>query len=339
MRTLEAWKKIFGVAYRRVPLKRIFAAVALTIFAHVLVWLFAPRTIEIIAKNVPAEKIEFAEPDAMDVPEELLPEEFRKKDEPEFVPVNPNAPRAIPEPTNRHSAADQRSAQKNPDPTTRSRKPENPGELEDSRAIATNLISREFLPPELRTTQTKPPGEKAENVRENPNKEKHEHGVEAPDSGDGSVSLGETLEPPEEAREGIPDPQERPEVISPAGLNSITMKSNTATNEHGAVSLDAKYSEFGDYTQRMLEAIQAAWHIRCAGMSHTSLRGVVRVSFTLCPDGTLKNVKVLSSSAPEAATYACVDAIESRAPFEVWRPDMVALFGDEETSVISFYYR
>ncbi|MCD8204236.1 MAG: energy transducer TonB [Coprobacillus sp.] len=116
------------------------------------------------------------------------------------------------------------------------------------------------------------------------------------------------------------------------------MKSNTATNEIGVVALDAQYSEFGEYTQRMLEAIQAAWYVTCQ-RSEVHARGVVGVRFSLGSDGTIRSVEILQASAPEIAVYACQDAIESRAPYEEWGPEMIERFGDEQSTTIWFHYR
>lgn len=338
------WTTLFRVAYRRISLKRLGIAAVIALALHFIFYISAPNTFRLLAEYVPApqENLTLAEPENVVVPEELLPEEFRKKKEPEFVPVNPNAPEKMPEPTNNHAAVNQRAAQENPDPTTRSRKPTNDGESEDSRGIAEQLVPRELLPEEMRMTRVAE--EQIPETSENDASEKNEapaeaKGVAVPESAAGTIAAAETLEATEKPKTPkIPEPQARPQIAPPPGLKTLTMKSNTATNEIGAVSLDAKFSEFGDYTQRMLEAIQAAWYVTCE-RSAVHSRGSVVVRFTLCSDGTVKSTEVLHSSASELATYACRDAVESRAPYEVWREEMVALFGDEQTTTISFHYR
>lgn len=340
----KLWATLFRVAYRRISPKRIVVAALLAVVLHLVFYFSAPEAFRLFAEYAPVsrEALALVEPENIAIPEELLPEEFRKKKEMNFVPANPYAPEAIPELTDNHAAVNQRAAQENPDPTTRSRKPTHDGESEDSRGIAEQLVPRELLPEDMRMTRVaaKRTSESAseENAESDDAMPTEENGLAVPESEAGNVALGKKPEASAPKRGSIPEPQERPRIALPPGLKTLTMKSNTATNEVGSVSLDAKFSEFGEYTQRMLEAIQAAWYVTCERSSVHS-RGSVVVRFTLCSDGTIKSTQVLHSSASELATYACRDAIESRAPYEVWREEMIALFGDEQTTTISFYYR
>lgn len=338
------WSTLFRVAYRRISPKRIVIAALIALALHIGFYFSAPEAFRLFAEYVPVpqEDLVLAEPESVVIPEELLPEEFRKKKEPEFVPVNPNAPEMMPEATNNHSAVNQRAAQENPDPATYSRKPAHDGESEDSRGIAEQVVPRELLPESMRMTRVaakqNTESSEDENAESNDDMPTEKNGVAVPESDAGNITLGKTPEVPNLKRVSVPDPQERPRIAPPPGLKTLTMKSNTATNEVGSVSLDAKFSEFGEYTQRMLEAIQAAWYVICERSSVHS-RGSVVVRFTLCSDGMIKSTEVLHSSASELATYACRDAIESRAPYEAWREEMIALFGDEQTTTISFHYR
>lgn len=340
------WRTLFRAAYRRVPAKRVGTALVLAIFLHILFFATAPKTLVWLAEISPqAQSVTLAEPEKVVVPEALLPEEFRKKKEPVFVPVNPNAPEEKPPETQNQSAADQRAAQENPDPTSRSRKPTNDGEDGDSRAIAEQVVPRELLPESMRMTRVAPATQKQQEQANKADALKEEApkkdvGIDVPESESGTVAVGKEAgdQEQESSADAIPDPQERPQIAPPPGLKLLTMKSNTATNEIGAVSLDAEFSEFGDYTQRMLEAIQAAWYVTCE-RSAVQSRGSVVVRFTLCSDGTIKRSAVLHSSASELATYACRDAIESRAPYEKWGEEMVALFGEEQSTTITFIYR
>jgi hypothetical protein len=38
-------------------------------------------------------------------------------------------------------------------------------------------------------------------------------------------------------------------------------------------------------------------------------------------------------------TFACKDAISACAPFDAWRPDMVALFGEVDVVTFRFHYQ
>ncbi|MDR2863912.1 MAG: hypothetical protein LBV54_08620 [Puniceicoccales bacterium] len=141
------------------------------------------------------------------------------------------------------------------------------------------------------------------------------------------------------ADDGLPAPLPRPQAAK-VGTTGILMRNPSGVNQAGVLTLDAKYSEFGDYAQRMIEIIQASWWLIIErAQIHEAYGAVVVIEFTLCKDGTLKDVIVSSSSAKQAGTYACKDAIESRAPFDPWRPDMVAMLGEEEHSKFTFHYR
>jgi hypothetical protein len=38
-------------------------------------------------------------------------------------------------------------------------------------------------------------------------------------------------------------------------------------------------------------------------------------------------------------SLACKDAVMAPAPYDVWRADMVAMFGESDIVTINFYYR
>lgn len=352
------WRALTAAVYRGLPRRRFLAAMALTLLLHLAVYEASPSLLTALSRTVvPAKPAEIVRAEKFEeIPETLLPEEFRKK--PQFVPVNPNAPTATPKDDANLSAADQRAAQENPDPDSRSRTPTNDGELEDSRAVAEAVLPRELIPPELRAPAPTPaaaaPAPRVPAAEETPRAAGADVPAVAVESGgiaagDDAPETGEKKDAPEPAEEktaagdpadALPDPQPRPQIVPRAGLNSITMRSNTAVNEIGACSLDAKFSEYGDYTQRMLEAIQAAWYITVWRSAIVQPPAVVVVEFTLHADGTIDGARVVYSDASDPATYACLDAVVSRAPFERWRADMVAVVGGEsETGRISFYYR
>jgi hypothetical protein len=117
------------------------------------------------------------------------------------------------------------------------------------------------------------------------------------------------------------------------------LKTTTSTSEAGTLALDARFSEFGDYTQRFLEVVQASWWINIERTRIRESVAVVVVDFTLCKDGTLRDVIIAHHTSGEAASYACKDAIESRAPFDPWPEEMVKALGGEDRGRIVFHYR
>jgi hypothetical protein len=127
---------------------------------------------------------------------------------------------------------------------------------------------------------------------------------------------------------------------SPAGTSGLLLRNPVDVGRAGALALDARFSTYGDYAQRMLEAVQASWW---GILSRTRLddfaAGTVVVRFRLARDGTVPEAEIVSSTVPLLAALACKDAVQLPSPYDAWRPEMVALLGDEETVTITFHYR
>jgi hypothetical protein len=110
-------------------------------------------------------------------------------------------------------------------------------------------------------------------------------------------------------------------------------------NRAGSLAIDARFSNYGDYTQRMMEAIQSSWwsiieRSRFEGVS----RGRVTVRFRLHRDGTVTDAQVLGTEVTRVMTLACKDAVMAPAPYDIWRADMVAMYGESDTVTINFHY-
>ena len=98
-------------------------------------------------------------PENTPVPANLLPPSMRPTP-PKFVEINPLAPSLKPDKTNNTGAADQRAAQRDPDPLSASERPRMKGEEPDSTRI-TQGIPRDFLPEHLKPAPGQPLGKPA----------------------------------------------------------------------------------------------------------------------------------------------------------------------------------
>jgi TonB family protein len=108
----------------------------------------------------------------------------------------------------------------------------------------------------------------------------------------------------------------------------------------GALALDAKFSTYGDYAQRFLEAVQSSWWLLLSRSNAQDFSaGTVVIRFRLHPDGTVTDATIVSSSVSTLAALACQDAITLPAPYDAWRPEMLALLGDAEWVTLTFIYR
>jgi hypothetical protein len=125
----------------------------------------------------------------------------------------------------------------------------------------------------------------------------------------------------------------------PSGTYGLLLRRPVGVNRAGSIAVDARFSNYGDYTQRMLEAIQSSWwsiieRSRFEGVS----RGRVTVSFRLHRDGTVTDAKIHGTEVTRVMTLACKDAVMAPAPYDIWRADMVAMYGESDTVTINFIY-
>jgi outer membrane biosynthesis protein TonB len=132
---------------------------------------------------------------------------------------------------------------------------------------------------------------------------------------------------------------DRPRATVPTGTAGLLLRNAVGVNRAGALAIDARFSQYGDYTQRMLEAIQSSWwsiieRSRFEGAS----RGRVTVRFRLHRDGTVTDATILHNEVTRIMSLACQDAVTAPAPYDIWRADMVALFGESDIVTINFFY-
>jgi outer membrane biosynthesis protein TonB len=133
---------------------------------------------------------------------------------------------------------------------------------------------------------------------------------------------------------------ERPRASVPSGTSGLLLRNNVGVGKVGTVAVDARFSNYGDYAQRMMEAIQSSWWDIIDRMRlETAVRGNVVVRFKLHRDGSVTDATILYENVPHLMALACKDAVQSPAPFDAWRADMVALFGQEDDVTITFQYR
>lgn len=143
-------------------------------------------------------------------------------------------------------------------------------------------------------------------------------------------------------------PQPRPQPIAsatpraslPTGTSGLLLRNPVGVGRAGMLALDARFSSYGDYSQRMLEAIQASWWslIERARFDDFAA-GYVIVRFRIHRDGTVTDAEVIASTVPTLAALTCKDAVALPAPYDAWRADMVAMLGDDESVTITFHYR
>ena len=138
----------------------------------------------------------------------------------------------------------------------------------------------------------------------------------------------------------IPAPRARPRLSMkiPAGP---LMDNNTASSNTGRISIDSRFSEFGAYQQRMIEAISRQWNLLGSRYDLSSAIGSqVVINFALNTEGELVSFKIVFSTSTHTGAGLCEQSILSTAPYGVWTQEMVNTLGQQPQQVtIRFLYR
>jgi len=144
---------------------------------------------------------------------------------------------------------------------------------------------------------------------------------------DPAAKAGVKLQPRPRLNLGMPQ-----EVVrkSPRGVATMA----------GAVAIDSRLSEFGEYLDRMFEVIRTKWNDLNATASlpvpesHTH----VLVSFYLNKSGAIEDLQILDTNSGQTAQWLCLDSIKANAPYVEWTPEMVARLGQRQLITIKFIY-
>ena len=143
-----------------------------------------------------------------------------------------------------------------------------------------------------------------------------------------------------QVEQALPAPKPRPS-LSMRGYAGPLVDNKFRAEERGVLAVDSKFSEFGAYLQRMIEAIARQWTLLGAQYDLSSTYGtVVIIEYFINSQGELTSIKILDSNATQTGTRLCEQSILSTAPYGEWSEEMFATFGGKEQSVrITFHYR
>ena len=292
-----------------IDLRSAAIAVAVSLGLHLLLFLALPDTFhKVVAFVRPVEVLTAP----VKIDEARLPPKLR------FIETNPVANQAVPKTTPFTSSRNQTAAQPVPEKMpTKSPLPKSEG-TSDSLRIA------QGKPRSIDQSQSAPATQPSVSMAA-PVKA-------APPPGPGKSAAQPTPAP-------VAANPERPRASVPSGTYGLLLRRPVGVSRAGSIAVDARFSNYGDYTQRMLEAIQSSWwsiieRSRFEGVS----RGHVVVSFILHRDGTVTDAKIRGTEVTRVMTLACKDAVMAPAPYDIWRADMVAMYGESDTVTINFLY-
>jgi hypothetical protein len=135
-----------------------------------------------------------------------------------------------------------------------------------------------------------------------------------------------------------PIPRARPR-LAPELITGPLMRSQSSASRRGSLSLDATFSEFGEYEQQFYAAVQTGWYQEIEFFQPIDTATRVHIRFVLHADGRVEDVHTVQSTASEIASFICETAITKRSPFRPWTQEMVKVFGEQRTLNLVFHYR
>ena len=309
---------------------------------------------------------------------EIAPDEFVEPPPPpqQFVEVNPDAPDNPPDETDQFGARNQQLAQEVPDPENREEMPTTEGEEEiDSSAIVSGMRSPplevvEAPPPmpenEAEESEASEPVEAAP-LAQDPLAGEEELEAES-DEGIGSniVRLPENPQPdvtervegerdPAQARPDAqgryyrPDPsrpQPRPQISQQQVRPTIMAARTGGTDRMGVRAHNALRTTYGEYLARVIDVVDAEWNRAILDryqrrFSMPISGSKVEVTFVLDKEGKVTISKV-DGDAGQMWDSVAVEAIAAPARYSEgygkWADDMIAVLGDRQELVFTFFY-
>lgn len=135
-----------------------------------------------------------------------------------------------------------------------------------------------------------------------------------------------------------PSPRIRPR-LAPELLSGPIMQSQGSASRRGILSIDATFTQFGEYEQQFYAALQLGWYQEIEFHQPMDAASTVVLRFTMKSDGSIHDIEVLQTNAGEVATFICRSALAKRSPFRPWAKEMIEVFGPERKLTVRFNYR
>lgn len=160
---------------------------------------------------------------------------------------------------------------------------------------------------------------------------------------DGVVQDQRPFTPPQEALPE-PNPEDRPARMPQPRIryaNTGPLKHHMAGVSQIAqmAQYSARFSEFGDYLERMFEIIEIEWHNILDQQRLAERRSRVSIAFFINMDGEIIDWEIIEATSSLQAQIVCSAAINNRAPFGEWTPEMKTTLEDPERIIVNFLFR
>lgn len=300
---------------------------------------------------------------------ELAPDQFimPKKAPPptKFVETNPDAPENTPDHTQNFAAQNQQVAQEKPTPDGKSDTPK----LEGKKDIESNqIVSGQLTPPQ----QAPPPMPANPEIKEAATAEQarrdqtplpgFEKKLGDDPSAFGSSAAQKVDSPATAVPERLPGVKDAPSLVGAPQVTqqhidphrpmprpqlerharpAVFRENQFGTQNIGAIAIDARWSQYGQYLQKLIETVQIQWErIIEQGRVYPPPGSEVVVKFRLeATQGAVAEILHSEGSAGNQAERACISAITERSPYGPWTDDMKAVLGDSQELTFTFYYQ
>lgn len=329
-------------------------------------WLGAPLLFRM--ETIPVSSRPHAAPRTFSIelaPDTFVPKPAPKQDPFKFVETNPDAPENIPDKTNNFAAQNQQVAQEKPTPDGKSDRPALEGKKDfESAQIVSGQLSQpieqiEAVPPPPQTREAE------QTVAASKREQNPLTGFEKKQGDDGTnfgTNLGKVADNTKPIPEKIDGAKDVPEIDGalatqlaidpqhPRARPMITQQPKTrpaifAENKFGSsnigpIAIDAKWSNYGAYLQRLIESVQAQWdRLLNESRIYPPSGTTVEVKFILDSEGKISRIVNVDNQSSEQAGQACVKAISDRAPYGLWTDDMKAMLGEQQEMTFKFFYQ
>ncbi len=137
----------------------------------------------------------------------------------------------------------------------------------------------------------------------------------------------------------LSEPTPRPRPRLPRVAPGPRQNRAPGVSRTGTISVDAKFSEFGEYMERLIETVSVRWNSLADNGAVYEKRSKVVIRFVLTKDGYVEETELMDGSTAKAiGIYMCQTAIKDGAPYGPWTQEMVDVFGDDEEITFSFHY-
>ena len=121
---------------------------------------------------------------------------------------------------------------------------------------------------------------------------------------------------------------------------AIFEENRFGTENIGIIGMDAKWSKYGEYLQRMSDIVQIQFEkLIVESRIYPPNGSTVVVKFILNSEGKITRIISVQSRTTDSATRNCTSALTIPSPYGPWTDDMKALLGEEQEFTWSFYYQ